>query len=166
MHRTPYFTVLSKFKRSNHFCSPWHRVLIVSYGDRSFLDAYRRVSSDVCQHFHFNVSSSETAHMILSKLHRNDTYVPPTIFVQTISIGCMSSSHSNKIRFKTFFLSVAKVGHGNKNRFIIANFRHSSRNNKTQKCYISYMTLCIGSRQNGSNDAYGTKSSKWVTHLN
>jgi len=88
---------------------------MVSYGDRSFIYAYRRVSSDVCQHFHFNVLSWETAHMILSKLHRNDLYYsklehdmwPATIFVQTISVGCMSSPHSNKIRFKTFFLSVA-----------------------------------------------------------
>ena len=66
------------------FSSPEHKVLMVSYCDRSLSVVrrrascgVRRASSVVRKLFYLNIFSSETAHWILTKLHRNDPWVVP-----------------------------------------------------------------------------------------
>ena len=75
-------------RRSHHvvsiFSSPEHKVLRVSYCDRSLSVVRRRVSCGVRRPscvvrklFYLNIFSSETAHWILTKLHRNDPWEVP-----------------------------------------------------------------------------------------
>ena len=59
------------------FSSPEHKVLRVSYCDRSLSVVRRRASCVVRKLFYLNSFSSETAHWILTKLHRNDPWVVP-----------------------------------------------------------------------------------------
>jgi len=66
------------------FSSPEHKVLRVSYCDRSLSVVRRRPSCGVRRPscvvrklFYLNTFSSETAHWSLTKLHRNDHWVVP-----------------------------------------------------------------------------------------
>jgi len=58
------------------FSSPEHKVLMVSYCDRP-LSVVRRAVCVVRKLFYLNIFFSETAHWILTKLHRNDPWVVP-----------------------------------------------------------------------------------------
>jgi len=69
--------MLSKIHKMWVFSSPEHKVLRVSYCDRSLSVVRRRPASVVRKLFYLNIFSSETAHWILTKLHRNDPWVVP-----------------------------------------------------------------------------------------
>jgi len=58
------------------FSSPEHKLLRVRYCDR-LLSVVRRALSVVRKLFYLNIFSSETTHLILTKLHRNDPWVVP-----------------------------------------------------------------------------------------
>jgi len=82
------------------FNSPEHKVLRVSYCDRS-LSVVRRPSCVVRNFFYLNIFSSDTAHWILTKLHRNDPWVVPyQSCVQFVPVGCISRSQGQKIGFQ------------------------------------------------------------------
>jgi len=55
-----------------HFSSPEHKVLMVSYCDPPLSVVLRRAACVLCKLFYLNIFSSETAHWILTKLHWND----------------------------------------------------------------------------------------------
>jgi len=59
------------------YSSPEHEVLRVSYCDRPLSVVCRRASCVVRQPFYLNIFFSETAHWILTKLHRNGPWVIP-----------------------------------------------------------------------------------------
>ena len=59
------------------FSSPEHKVLMVRYCDRPLSVVVRHASCVVRKLFYLNIFSSETAHWILTKLHRNDPWVVP-----------------------------------------------------------------------------------------
>jgi len=86
------------------FSSPELKVLRVSYYDRPVSVVRHRPSCVVRQLFYFNIFSSETAHWILIKLHRNGSSVSPTNVVQMVLIGYISSSRGQKIGFQNAIL--------------------------------------------------------------
>ena len=97
------------------FSSPEHEMLRVSYCDRSLsvvrrrpYSIVRRPSCVVRKLLYLNVFSFETAHWILTKLHRNDPWVVP---YQSGS-NCSSWMH--------------KKVTGSKNRFSKCNFQKYS----------------------------------------
>jgi len=57
------------------FSSPEHKMLMVSYCDRPLSVVVRHAMCGMRQRWYLNIFSSETAHSILTKLHRNDSYV-------------------------------------------------------------------------------------------
>jgi len=69
-------TESSEWYDQSFFSSPEHKVLMVSYCDRPLSVVRRRPSSIVRKRFYLNISS-ETAHLIFTKLHWNDPWVVP-----------------------------------------------------------------------------------------
>ena len=116
--------VFIKTFEKSFFSSPDHNVLRVSYCDRSLSVVVQRAVSVVRKRFYLNIFFSETAHWILTKLHRNNPWV---VLYQSCS-NCSSWLH--------------KKVTGSKNRLLNCNFQKSSCP-KLQGPELSYVVYSI-----------------------
>ena len=113
-------------------------MLRVSFCDRPLSVVRRHAACVMRQLFYLNIFPSETAHWILTKLHRND---PCTKVVQTVPVGCISRLPKNqKIGFQNAIFKNLHVW-----------------NYKTQSFHIWYIALSRGPLPKSPNYAPGVK---------